>query len=114
MRIGRAAVPSGSAARTNTPHAKTEYRDAVSTYLQSTGRPYRRVRPHGSRSQSRRAFAYLFEDCLALDFEQKVRLRQGGNDEGSTSRIVAARKIGCIDAVHFTEIIASSEKYGHL
>jgi hypothetical protein len=33
MRIGRAAVPSGSAARTNTPHAKTEYRDAVSTYL---------------------------------------------------------------------------------
>jgi hypothetical protein len=36
MRIGRAAVPSGSAARTNTPHAKTEYRDAVSTYLPST------------------------------------------------------------------------------
>jgi hypothetical protein len=36
MRIGRAVVPSGSAATTNTPHAKTEYRDAVSTYLPST------------------------------------------------------------------------------
>jgi len=36
MRIGRAAVPSGSAARTDVPHAKTEYRDAVSTYLAVT------------------------------------------------------------------------------
>jgi len=36
MRIGRAAVPSGSAVRTIAPLMKTEYRDAVSTYLPST------------------------------------------------------------------------------
>jgi len=36
MRIGRAAVPSGSAARTNAPHERTGYGDAVATYLPST------------------------------------------------------------------------------
>src|SRR5438094_7473429 len=52
MRIGRAAVPSGSAAKDITPHTKTEYRDAISTYLRnqphlhSMGRPYSRVSLH--------------------------------------------------------------------
>src|SRR6266496_1415912 len=57
MRIGCAAVPSGSAASDITPHTKTEYRDAISTYLrkqphlQSTGRPYREVRRLASEIQ---------------------------------------------------------------